>query len=123
MLQLAQLALVTYMTQALIARTDLPMYATLATRDSLSPCAIGGNHCRLGHIGWEQSLSSHPCESAGHFFLDAFLELIGYHTGSAQELLAGSLKLRYCKTPFVRKLKTAEAQAEFGQKRMGKAKF
>ena len=29
---LAQLALVAYLTQALIARTDLPMYATLATR-------------------------------------------------------------------------------------------
>ena len=30
---LAQLALVAYLTQALLARTDLPMYATLATHD------------------------------------------------------------------------------------------
>ena len=33
---LAQLALVTYLTQALIARTDLPTYATLATHESHS---------------------------------------------------------------------------------------
>ena len=32
---LAQFALVAYLTQALLARTDLPTYATLATHDSL----------------------------------------------------------------------------------------
>ena len=33
---LAQLALVAKLTQALLVRTDLPTYATLATHDSLS---------------------------------------------------------------------------------------
>ena len=64
------------------------------------PCTIGGNHCRLRHIGWEQSghgLSSRPEESADHLLLNALLEIFDYHAGSAQELLAGNLKLRYCK--------------------------
>ena len=51
-------------------------------------------------MGWEQSghgLSSRPEESADHLLLNALLEIFGYHAGSAQELLAGYLKLRYCK--------------------------
>ena len=42
------------------------------------PCAIGANHCRLRHIGWEKSghgLTSRPRETASEAFLNELLLL------------------------------------------------
>ena len=69
------------------------------------PGRIGGNHCRLRRIGWEQcghGLSCRPQESRNHEFLDALLVLFGYEKGAAGALVRGSLRLRYCKRPFAR---------------------
>ena len=69
------------------------------------PGRIGGNHCRLRRIGWEQcghGLTCRPRESRDRDVLDALLVLFGYYPGSADALLAGILKLRYCKRPVAR---------------------
>ena len=69
------------------------------------PGRIGGNHCRLRRIGWEQcghGLTCRPQESRSHDFLDDLLVLFGYENGSAGALTRGTLKLRYCKRPFAR---------------------
>ena len=58
------------------------------------PCAIGANHCRLRHIGWEKcgnGLTSRPHESASKAFLDELSQLFQYTPRSSHTLLAGSL--------------------------------
>ena len=62
-------------------------------------CLVGfGKHfSRLRHLGGEQC--SH-LESCHHQCLRAVCGLLGYRAGAAAELLEGSLKLRYCTTPF-----------------------
>ena len=67
------------------------------------PCSIGGNHCRLRHVGWEKcghGLSSSPRESASELFLDELLQLFQYPPRSSHALLAGTLSLRYCTARF-----------------------
>ena len=67
------------------------------------PCSIGGNHCRLRHIGCEKcghGLTSRPRESASEPFLDELLGLFQYPPGSGRALLAGTLHLRYCAARF-----------------------
>ena len=67
------------------------------------PCSIGGDHCRLRHIGWEKcghGLTSRPRESASDPFLDELLGLFRYPAGSGCALLAGILPLRYCAARF-----------------------
>ena len=54
------------------------------------PCSIGANHCRLRHIGWENSghgLTSRPCESASEPLLNELLGLFRYPPGSGLYLL------------------------------------
>ena len=63
------------------------------------PCAIGANHCRLLHIGWEKcghGLTSRPRESASELFLNELLTLFRYPPKSGRALLNGTLPLRYC---------------------------
>ena len=73
------------------------------------PCAIGANHSRLRHIGWDKSghgLTSRPRETSNVRFLDELLFLFGYPPGSGVALLRGSLPLRYCTTRFAHKVPT-----------------
>ena len=54
------------------------------------PCAIGANHRRLRHIGWDKSgqgLTSRPRETSNVRFLDELLFLFGYPPGSGVALL------------------------------------
>ena len=54
------------------------------------PCAIGANHCRLRHIGWERcgdGLTSRPRESASDAFLNELLQLFRCPPGSVPTLL------------------------------------
>ena len=70
------------------------------------PCAIGVNHCRLRHLGWERcshGLTSRPRESASAPFLEQLLLLFHYPSGSSGALLAGTLPLRYCSSKFAAK--------------------
>ena len=68
----------------------------------------GGNHCRLRHIGWEQSghgLASRPRENMEEPLLDELLLLFGHSFGLGWELLKGrELKLDCCKTTFAKKI-------------------
>ena len=76
---------------------------------SFVPCAIGANHCRLGHIGWDRcgdGLTSRPEESASEAFLNEQLQLFRYPPKSALALLAGTLPLRYCAVRFASKVPT-----------------
>ena len=62
------------------------------------PCAIGANHCRLRHIGWEESghgLTCRPRETALEAFLNELLL-----SRSAPALLGGVSPLRYCADGF-----------------------
>ena len=74
------------------------------------PCSIGTNHCRLRHVGWEESghgLTSRPRESASEVFLDELLLLLfQYPPKSSRALLAGTLPLRYCSTRFASRVPT-----------------
>ena len=77
------------------------------------PCSIGANHCRLRHIGWERcghGLTSRPRESPSVPFLNELLRLVGYPSGSAGALLAGTLPLRYCTTRFACRIPTWRLQ-------------
>ena len=73
------------------------------------PCAIGANHCRLRHTGWEKcghGLSSRPRESASEAFLNDLLQLFQYPPRSASALLAGTLPLKCCTVRFASKVPT-----------------
>ena len=62
-----------------------------------------GNFSRLRHLGWSQcshGLTSRSLECCHHQCLKAVCGLLEYPAGGAAELLDGSLKLRYCTTPF-----------------------
>ena len=68
-------------------------------------CGLGGNHCRLRQVGWEQcgrGLTSRPKEKADPRALGPLLVLLGYPLCVDFDLL-GTLKLRYCRIPFARK--------------------
>ena len=61
------------------------------------PRAIGANHSRLRHIGWDKSghgFTSRPRETSNVKFLDELLFLFGYLPGSGVALLRGFLPLR-----------------------------
>ena len=67
------------------------------------PCQLGSHMSRLRHLGWNQcshGLSSRPLESCHHQCLSAVCGVLGYPTGSASELLDGTLQLRSCATIF-----------------------
>ena len=67
------------------------------------PCQVGRHYSRLRHLGWEQcphGLTSRPLESCHHQCRRAVCGSLGYPAGAASELLDGSLKLRFCSTPF-----------------------
>ena len=81
------------------------------------PCAIGANHSRLGHIGWDKSghgLTSRPRETSNVKFLNELLFLFGYPPGSGVALLRGSLPLRYCTSGFAHKVPTWSLPAPGG---------
>ena len=68
-----------------------------------SPCRIGANHCGLWGLGWEQyghGLTSGPHKVAEVGFLDDILVLFLYPAHSGAELVAGTLRLRYCQVSF-----------------------
>ena len=72
-------------------------------RGRFVPCAIGANHCRLLHVGWEQcglGLASGPRDSASEAFLNELLQLFRYHPRSAPALLEGTLHHEYCAVLF-----------------------
>ena len=73
------------------------------------PGRLGGNHCRLRHIGWEKcchGLTSRPRETSDVGFLDEFLVLFGYPSGSGASLLAGTLPLRFFAESFACRIPT-----------------
>ena len=70
------------------------------------PCRLGAHLSRLRHVGWNQcshGLDSRPLESCHHQCLKAVCGVLGYPTGSALELLDGTLKLRYCTALFTKR--------------------
>ena len=67
------------------------------------PCRLGANHCRLWSVGWERcghGVTSRPLEASDSGFLDDFLFLFGYPSGSGESLDDGSPWMRYCSTNF-----------------------
>ena len=66
---------------------------------ALSPAVLVLTTAGFGGPGWEQcghGLTSRPREVAEVGFLDDLLVLFGYPTHSGAELVAGTLRLRYC---------------------------
>ena len=73
------------------------------------PCAIGANHCRLRHIGWERfghGLTCRPRESSSVLFLNELSSLFRYPSKSGRALLTGTLPLRCCAARFACKTPT-----------------
>ena len=73
------------------------------------PCKLGGNHCRLRHIGWEHSghgLTSGSREKADPCVLGPLLLLFVFFP------LGAHSELRYSRVPFARKLTTWSLPAE-----------
>ena len=67
------------------------------------PCRIGCNMSRLRHLVWEQcshGLTSRPLETCHHQCRRAVCGVLAYPSGTAAELLDGSVKLRYYTTQF-----------------------
>ena len=75
------------------------LYQLLGGLGRFIPCRIGADHCRLRGLRWEQyghGLTSGPRQVAEVGFLDDLLVLFGYPTHSGAELVAGTLRFRFC---------------------------
>ena len=69
------------------ALTDLPGMGRFL------PCTVGGNHCRLRHVGWEQMWPWTHIQTQGDGLLScigALAGIVGYPHGSDADLLGGT---------------------------------
>ena len=86
------------------------------------PCELGSHKSRLRHLVWNQcshGLSSRPLESCHHQCLKGVCEVLVYPTGSALELLDGTLKFRHCTDLFIMRFPPSSllrAGSECGEK-------